>query len=80
MSRVSNPKDPLNLAAKQSYQAFLGFYNSNTRTCGFNNKESLVECANSYASYVGLTEVPALERKTIGKMGLKGVQGLVVER
>ncbi|KAJ3308003.1 hypothetical protein HDU76_004191 [Blyttiomyces sp. JEL0837] len=67
--------DGLKLAAEQAYQAFLGFYNGNTKTCGF-SKLKLVEVANWYASIIGLDYVPVLERKTVGKMGLTGVPGL----
>jgi len=34
--------------------------------------------ANFFSSTVGLREVPFLEKKTVGKMGLKGVEGLRV--
>jgi ATP-dependent RNA helicase MSS116 len=39
----------------------------------------LVATANEHARHIGLKAAPALQRKTIGMMGLKGVPGLVVE-
>jgi len=64
----------------QAYQAWLG------QRKGLISKmhwtvEELVEWANYFATDVmGLPEVPALEPKTVGMMGLKGVPGLVVQR
>jgi hypothetical protein len=43
------------------------------------NPEGLVTLANSYARHIGLQRQPAISRKLIGLMGLKGVQGLRVE-
>lgn len=64
----------------QAYQAWLGFYNSHLRVLGW-NKEALVQHANYYATNVlRLYEIPALEAKTVGKMGMKGVPGLRVEK
>lgn len=59
------------------YQAWLGYYKTFMKTMRW-TPEELVRQANTFA-IEGLLcpEVPALERKTIGKMGLKGVPGLV---
>ena len=65
-------------AAQQAYGAWLGYYNGNTKKCGF-NKLQLVEEANKMAMYFGLREQPTLQKKTVGKMGLKGVVGLKIE-
>ena len=59
---------------EQAYQAWLGFYNSQRQVRW--GKPELVQQANRYAQVIGLTYQPALEKKTIGKMGLKGVPGL----
>ena len=64
-------------SAEQAYVAWLGFYNSNLRKCGW-DKEKLVEMANLFSTYMALPQVPFLEKKTVGKMGLKGVSGLRV--
>jgi ATP-dependent RNA helicase MSS116 len=58
-----------------AYQAWLGFYNSQRNL--FKDKERLVMCANEwYMTVVQRSELPILLKKTIGKMGLKGVKGL----
>lgn len=60
------------------YQAWLGFYKSHIKPMQWDNVR-LVQEANTFAlKGLGAPEVPALERSTIGKMGLKGVRGLVV--
>lgn len=70
-----------NTAKAQAYQAWLGYYNSSTRVLGW-DKTTLVEHGNQYALEVlGYDEggqVPSLEAKTVGKMGLKGTKGLRV--
>eukprot|EP00339_Tiarina_fusa_P013438 CAMPEP_0117070600 /NCGR_PEP_ID=MMETSP0472-20121206/49601_1 /TAXON_ID=693140 ORGANISM="Tiarina fusus, Strain LIS" /NCGR_SAMPLE_ID=MMETSP0472 /ASSEMBLY_ACC=CAM_ASM_000603 /LENGTH=694 /DNA_ID=CAMNT_0004793773 /DNA_START=59 /DNA_END=2143 /DNA_ORIENTATION=- len=64
-------------SAELAYQAWLGFYNSNTkRMSGKISKAELVQMANQFAICCGLTHQPALLKKTVGKMGLKGVPGL----
>ena len=60
-------------------QAWLGFYNSHLRKLGW-DKPQLVRTANELAQCWGYShQPPALQRKTVGKMGLKGVPGLHVE-
>ena len=76
-STVSKNQE-LRLAGEQAYQAFLGYYNSNTRRLGWNST-TLVSTANLYATYLGLTSQPVLLKRTVGKMGLKGVPGLLVQ-
>lgn len=66
-------------AAEQAYGAWLGFYNGNKKNCGSGwNNAQLVEAANLFSLTLGFSpgEPPALEKKTVGKMGLKGVPGL----
>lgn len=56
-------------------QAWMGFYNSSLRKLGW-SKEDLVHFGNTWITQVcGRSEIPALEAKTVGKMGLKGVPG-----
>lgn len=64
------------LTKEQTYQAWLGYYNSNTYL--FNRDKSvLVQTANHMSQVqLGLREPPELLKKTIGKMGLKGVPGI----
>lgn len=53
----------------------LGFYNSNLSIVRW-SKGQLVEMGNAFSAIIGLDTPPALLRKTVGKMGLKGVPGL----
>uniref|UniRef100_K3W6W7 ATP-dependent RNA helicase n=1 Tax=Globisporangium ultimum (strain ATCC 200006 / CBS 805.95 / DAOM BR144) TaxID=431595 RepID=K3W6W7_GLOUD len=69
------PGSELEKSAQQSYQAFLGFYNSNQKKLGL-DKETLVELAEHYSHLVGLDETPRLDKKILRKMGLFGVKGL----
>ncbi|KDO32396.1 hypothetical protein SPRG_02873 [Saprolegnia parasitica CBS 223.65] len=62
----------LTQAAEQAYQAWLGYYNSNLKRLGL-TKDRLVSMAAEYSVVVGLAEVPALQKKTIGKMGLQNM-------
>lgn len=64
------------LTIVRAYQAWLGFYNSYLRKLGW-SKEELVSNANYWVTeVVGVSEPPALQKRTIGKMGLRGVRGL----
>jgi ATP-dependent RNA helicase MSS116 len=44
---------------------------------GNKSKAEMVQMANQFAKLCGLSEQPALLKKTVGKMGLKGVPGLI---
>jgi ATP-dependent RNA helicase MSS116 len=58
------------------YQAWLGYYLGRIRVLNI-DKKGIVEEANLFAEEVfGCAEPPRLEKKTVGKMGLKGVPGL----
>ena len=90
-SVVGNPlRDPYNVSdlpdlvaairkckgdAPKAYSAWLGFYNSNLRRLRW-DKAYLVETANALFATLGCPEPPALPRKTVGKMGLRGTPGL----
>lgn len=65
-------------SAEQTYQAWLGFYNSHLSKLKW-DKIMLVKQANHYASVMGLQHIPTLKSSTIGKMGLSGIAGLVRE-
>ena len=59
-------------------QAWLGFYNTFTKRLRW-SKEDCVAYANGFAlTVLGLATPPALEAKTVRKMGLQGVYGLVI--
>ena len=56
------------------------YYNSNTKRCGWKSKDDLVRFANRFATDVcGFCVPPALMKKTVGKMGLRGQRGLRVQ-
>jgi len=59
------------------YSAWLGFYNSQRGVRW--SKPELVQHANKWAKVIGLAKQPVLEKKTVGKMGLKGIPGLLVQ-
>jgi ATP-dependent RNA helicase MSS116 len=60
-----------------AYAAWLGYYNSAKVSW---SKPELVRQANYFATdCLFLPSPPELQRKTVGKMGLKGVPGLVLE-
>ena len=65
-------------SACMAYSAWLGFYNGNKKNCGFRSNEVLVDQANGFARCMGLDYTPMLEPKTVGKMGLRGTNGLNV--
>jgi len=65
-------------SAEQAYRAWLGYYNGNVKKCGWSKKDLVAE-ANVWAQDVGLKHQPSLLKKTVGKMGLKGVPGLKIE-
>ncbi|CEG40794.1 dead deah box rna [Plasmopara halstedii] len=65
----------LDRSAQQSYQAWLGFYNTQMKRLKL-NPERLVQLAADYSRIIGLDEVPKLEKKTLAKMRLLGVPGI----
>jgi len=68
----------LTKSAQGAYQAFLGFYNGQMKRIKLKRKEDLVSLANDFSAQLGLKEVPRLTKQMVGKMGLKGVNGLVL--
>ncbi|KAF2650023.1 DEAD-domain-containing protein [Lophiostoma macrostomum CBS 122681] len=62
-------------AKAKAYQAFLGYNKTYLKKLQLDAK-GLVQLANGYARAMGCAEIPLIEKKTIGKMGLKGVPGL----
>lgn len=61
----------------KAYQAWLGFHKTFTKQLQLNN-DGLVGQANEYAAAMGCPEPPMIDKKIVGKMGLKGVHGLNV--
>jgi hypothetical protein len=62
--------------AKMAWQAWLGYYNGQLRKLNL-NKEQLVVKSAEYASTIGLPQIPAMQKKTIGKMGLQVIISFV---
>ncbi len=63
--------------AEQAYRAWLGYYNGHLKKVRW-DKTRLVEQANMFGTEVGLADQPEIEKRTVGKMGLKGVPGLKI--
>lgn len=68
----------LRISAEQSYRAWLGYYNGHLKKIKW-DKKTLVRQGNMWGKDVGLKEQPSLQKRTIGKMGLKGTPGLKIE-
>ncbi|KAI1845149.1 hypothetical protein JX265_002766 [Neoarthrinium moseri] len=74
--RVAERLDP-DVQAK-AYQSWLGYYKGPIKQLQW-SVDQLVKEANAFAvNGLGAAEVPTLRKSTVGKMGLKGVRGLVV--
>lgn len=61
-----------------AYHAWLGYYNSLSEIG--RDKTSLVKWANEFCESIGLQKPPALFRKTVVKMGLKGIPGIRIRK
>lgn len=68
----------LQVSAEQAYRAWLGYYNGHLKKVKW-DKRMLVCQGNMWGREIGLKEQPSLQKRTIGKMGLKGIPGLKVE-
>jgi len=76
-----NKGDPaLVKSAQQAYQAFLGYYLGQIKRTKLKSKGDVVTTANNISVIMGLNEVPAIFARTVGKMGLKGVKGIVIDK
>ena len=63
---------------RKAYQAWLGYNKGFQKKLGLSS-EGLVRMANEYAETMECAQQPPmLEKRTVGKMGLKGVAGLRV--
>lgn len=63
---------------EQAYIGNLGFIKSLMKRYNL-NATGVVDLANRFAGAFGCEDIPALSPQMVGKMGLKGVPGLVVE-
>jgi len=58
----------------KAYQAWMGYYNSHRRKLRWDGQK-LVDMANQWAAVVGAPNTPAIKKKVLGKMNLKGPRG-----
>ena len=77
-NRIMAKSSILRDEAKQSWQAWLGFYNGQTKKLGWSTQDLLRE-AKSYAKSMGLDDIPALPKRTLSKMGLAKAAGFKSE-
>jgi ATP-dependent RNA helicase MSS116 len=68
----------LRIAAEQAYRAWLGYYNGHLKKVNW-DKRTMVQQGNKWGQQIGLKEQPGIQKRTIGKMGLKGVPGVKIE-
>jgi ATP-dependent RNA helicase MSS116 len=73
-----NQEKSLKLSAEQAYRAWLGYYCSSLKKVKWDKRQLVVQ-GNLWAKENGLKYQPTLQKRTIGKMGLKGVPGLEIE-
>lgn len=59
----------------KAYQAFIGYNKTYLKKLRLDPK-GLVQMSNEYARAMGCPEPPLIEKRVVGKMGLKGVPGL----
>jgi len=69
--------EALRIPGEQAYKAYLGYYKTHCKRLGL-NKHAVVQLANHHSRAIGFQEPPKLQKRTIGKMGLKGIPGLRV--
>ena len=62
----------------QAYRSWLGYYNSHLKRLNWSREELVRHAAKFAVEGLGLASVPALEKRDVGMMALKGVAGLVV--
>lgn len=73
----NNDDDELLKSLQSAYRSMLGFYNGKlSKQLGVKDPAILVDFVNEFALQGGCSEPPGIEKKTIGKMGLKHTTGL----
>ena len=79
--KITNALQSIDPKSKQkAYSAYLGFMKAFTKRMQMDNT-GLVKLANKFALEGMLCEeLPEMEKKTIGKMGLKGVPGIRIAK
>lgn len=74
----SGPQGEMRESAQQAWAAWLGFYNGYQKKLRWIPKE-LVAVSKTFAHTLGLEELPGIQKRTLHKMGLFGVEGLKVD-
>jgi ATP-dependent RNA helicase MSS116, mitochondrial len=69
----------LERAGAQAYQSWLGYMKTHLKLLRWDAERLVLEAA-AFSSHMGLLETPALQKKTVRKMGLFGVPGIRLER
>ena len=69
--------EELTSRAEKMYVAWIGYMKTHAKLLGWKPADVVAE-ANHMAGILGLPEIPAIEKKTIGKMGMKGVPGIKI--
>ncbi|KAI8855106.1 P-loop containing nucleoside triphosphate hydrolase protein [Chytridium lagenaria] len=62
-----------------AYKAMLGFYKGFGKDMRWSSERLVEECNEYVVEVLGCREVPAIPRDALGKMGLRGVKGIVIE-
>ena len=78
-ARVGSGDKIFSLSGQGAYQAFLGYYLGQMKRIKLKSKEKLVDIANEFSGAMGFRAAPALGKNMIGKMGLKGISGIVIK-
>jgi len=78
LDRIRSGDAKLTPSAQSAYQAFLGYYLGQMKRTKVRSREELVQLANAFSRSMGLKDIPKLEKRAAGKMGLKGVAGIVI--
>ena len=80
IDRIRSGDRKLTHSAEGAYQSFLGYYLGQMKRMKMEKKSDLVSIANRFSSLMGLRKVPALLNNIVSKMGLKGVDGIIVSK
>ena len=66
---------------ESAYRSMLGFYNGKlSKQLGVKDPAILIDFVNEFAMQGGCSEIPGIETKTIGKMGLRFTNGLNITK
>lgn len=75
--RTGKDKNDLRQDLESAYRSMLGFYNGKLfKMLNVKDPALLIDFVNEFAKQGGCAEIPGIEKKTIGKMGLRYTTGL----